>query len=146
MNEYTHVVSGLLRRRDELRTEAATLSERQAVVANDIAAVDRILESLGHSVPVAQPARAARVILFYRGELQGFIKSELEKASAPMTTRDLAMILCQMEGKAPGDRRLLADVMRRINRALDQMRRSGVVVSDGRRKNPLWHLSALSSR
>lgn len=141
MTEYTHVVSGLLRRRDELRTEAATLKDRQAVVANDIAAIERILESLGHTVATTLPARPARIILFYRNELSAFIKGELEKAGTPLTTRDLAMTLCELEGKLPGDRRLLADVMRRINGALSQMKAAGTATSDGRRKNGLWRLA-----
>lgn len=144
MTEYTHVVSGLLRRRDELRTEAATLKDRQAVVANDVAAIERILESLGHTVPAALEARPARIILFYRNELSAFVKGELEKAGRPLTTRDLAMVLCDLEGKLPGDRRLLADVMRRINGSLTQMKAAGTVVSDGRRKNSFWQLALKS--
>ncbi len=141
MADYTHVISGLVRRRDELRTEAATLSERQAVIANDLEAIDRILESLGHSTPVLRPARAARIILFYRNELQTFLRAELAKAVSPMLTRELAVILCQMEGKRPEDRRLLADVTRRVSRALALMRDKGEVASEGLRKSVRWSLA-----
>ncbi len=141
MSDYTHVVSGLLRRREELKTEAATIDERKAVILNDLAALERLLESFGHSIPSIAQARPARIILFYRNELQNFLKEELQRATGPVTSRDLAMILCQLEGKHAGDRRLVADVMKRISRALDQMRQKGAVVSDGKRKNGRWQLN-----
>jgi hypothetical protein len=44
---YANTISGLLRRRAELMADAREMRERMAVVGNDIAALDRTLETLG---------------------------------------------------------------------------------------------------
>jgi hypothetical protein len=43
---------------------------------------------------------------------------ELERAGRPMSTRELAEIICQTEGRSPQDRRLLADITKRASKAL----------------------------
>jgi hypothetical protein len=45
---YANTISGLLKRRSELMGEAMTLREQLAVVGNNIEALDRTLETLGH--------------------------------------------------------------------------------------------------
>ena len=56
-----------------------------------------------------------------------------------MSTRDLAQVICQTEGKDAQDRRLLADVTRRASKALRQMRRQGIVASEqDRRGTFVW--------
>jgi hypothetical protein len=56
-----------------------------------------------------------------------------------MSTRELAQIICQTEGKNGQDRRLLADVTKRASKALREMRRLGIVqsVSD-KWRNFVW--------
>jgi hypothetical protein len=90
-----------------------------AVIANDIEAIDRVLEAFGHRGRLrAVSPRAARIILFYRNELRQFLQAELAKAGRPMSTRELAERICQIEGKSPQDRRLLADITKRASKAL----------------------------
>jgi hypothetical protein len=101
-----------------------------AVIANDIEAIDRVLDAFGYTGPLeGRTPRAARIVLFYRNELRQFLQAELAKAGRPLSTRDLAQIICQSEGKDGQDRRLLADVTRRASKALRQMRRQGIVAS-----------------
>jgi hypothetical protein len=139
-SEAQHTVSGLLRKRTELERENAECRERMAVIANDIEAIDRVLDAFGYSGPLeGRTPRAARIVLFYRNELRQFLQAELEKAARPLSTRDLAQIICQSEGRDARDRRLLADVTRRASKALRQMRRQGVVASDqDRRGTFVW--------
>jgi hypothetical protein len=125
-----HTIAGLLRKRTELERENAECRERMAVIANDIEAIDRVLDAFGYSGPLeGRTPRAARIVLFYRNELRQFLQAELARAGRPMSTRDLAQIICQTEGKDAQDRRLLADVTRRASKALRQMRRHGIVGS-----------------
>jgi len=139
--DYSHTISGLQKRREELRAEAQGLADRQAAIVNDLDAIERCLQSLGHSSPLQlRPVRQARIILFYRNELRGFLRGELEKRTEPVPTRELAALLCQMEGKAPEDRRLFQDVSRRVCGALGQMRNMGQVVRTGSRKIAYWEL------
>jgi hypothetical protein len=139
MEDYTHAISGLLRRREELRAEAHSLRDRQAAIVNDLDALERTLQSLGFEGPLeGRPPRQARIIIFYRNELRKFCQAELEKATGPVSTRDLALVLCQMEGKRPEDRRLLSDVSKRVSGALGQMKDLGQVTRTGTRRNALW--------
>lgn len=125
---YEHTISGLLTKRQELMDENATLRERMAVVANDVEAIDRVLETLGHEEPLeGRSPRAARIVLFYRNELRAFLLEQLRKADRPMTSRELAEIVCETEGKNRGDQRLIRDVTRRIGCALRKMRASRIV-------------------
>lgn len=104
-------------------------------------AIERSLQSLGHILPLdGRPPRQARIILFYRNELRVFLKAELEKATGPLTVRELARILCQMEGKRPEDKRLLSDVAKRVSGALGQMKDLGQVTRGGPKRNGLWQL------
>lgn len=129
---YEHTISGLLQRRAELQDENAAVRERMAAIANDIEAIDRVLDSLGYMGDLeGRTARQARILLFYRNELREFLMAELTKAGQPMTTRELAVIICQVEAKRPEDRRLLQDVARRVSRALRDMRRLKMVTSEG---------------
>lgn len=125
-----HVTSGLLTKRQELLDETAALRERIAAIGNDIEAIDRVLDSFGFTGDLeGRTARQARIILFYRGELREFLAGQLEKAPAPMSTRELAEALCQTEGRDYRDRRMLNDVTKRLSKALRQMRHMGMVTS-----------------
>jgi len=113
-----------------------------AVIANDIEAIDRVLDAFGYSGPLeGRTPRAARIVMFYRNELRQVLQAELAKAGRPMSTRrDLAQVICQCEGKDAQDRRLLADVVtRRASKALRQMRQQGIVESQlDRRGTDVW--------
>ena len=45
---FEHTISGLLKKRAELFSEAEGLRDRLAEIMNDIGAVDRVLGTLGH--------------------------------------------------------------------------------------------------
>ena len=129
---YQHTIAGLLQRRAELQDENAILRERMAQVANDVEAIDRVLDTLGFEGELPnRTARQERIILFYRGELRDFLLKELRASATPLSTRQLAERLCQTEGKDFRDRRLLADVVKRASKALRQMRYHGMVKAAG---------------
>ena len=141
--EDQHTISGLLRKREELGRENAELRERMAVICNDIEAIDRVLDAFGYQGQLeGRTPRAARIILFYRNEMRQFIQRELERAERPVSTRELAQILCEAEGKDGADRRLLADVTKRLSKGLRQMRAQGIVASEqDRRGTYVWSLA-----
>ncbi len=141
LEDYTSTVNGLIKRQHELQKEAQDLADRQAQIINDLDAIARCIQALGHSGPFElRPVRQARIILFYRNELRGWLRGELEKKTGPVRTAELARVLCQMEGKAPEDARLFQDVTRRVCGALSQMRDMGQVIRTGTRKIALWEL------
>jgi hypothetical protein len=128
MSDDQHTISGLLRKRESLMQETASLREQMAVAANAVEAIDRVLDAFGHTKDLeGRTPRAARVVLFYRNELRSFLLAELAKATEPLSSRQLAMRVCETEGKSLGDRRLLNDVTRRVGCALRKMRATKAV-------------------
>ena len=84
------LINGLFAKRSELVNLNAELRERIAVVANDIDALERVLDSLGYQGEAVTTPRAARIVLFYRNELREYLLAELRKAGEPLTARELA--------------------------------------------------------
>jgi len=124
---YQHTINGLLQKRFEMMEELAIIRERMAVLSNDVEALDRVLERLGYDGDVKLTPRVPRVVLFYRGELRQFLLKQL-RDNGEMTSRRLAENLVRIEGKDGRDRRMMADVVRRIGKALRQMQESKLVV------------------
>lgn len=96
------------------------MREKISVLANDIYAVERVFDSLatrasGHHAP------RARFVLFYRDELRGYLLAELRKALRPMTVRELAVKLCEVEARTGRNRRLITDMVRRVGCMLWKM-------------------------
>jgi hypothetical protein len=121
-------ISGLLQKREELQRETAELRERMAVVSNDIEAIDRVLDAFGYQGELdGRTPRQARIVLFYRNELRQYLLNELRKAERPLSSRELACLVCQCEGKDARDARLLRDITRRVGCALRKLRAARVV-------------------
>jgi hypothetical protein len=124
---YQHTINGLLQKRGEMMEEIAVTRERLAILSNDIEALDRILERLGYDGDVKLTPRVPRITLFYRGELRQYLLNQLREHKT-MTSRALAENLIRIEGKDARDRRMIADVVRRIGKALRQMQGSKLVI------------------
>jgi hypothetical protein len=138
------LINGLLAKREELQRENAELRERMAILANDIDALDRVLVACGYQGElVGSTPRQARIVLFYRNELREYLLAELRKGGRPLSSRELACRVCQCEGKDPADRRLLADVTRRVGCALRKMRAQGTVTgSRDKTGSAIWSIRA----
>jgi hypothetical protein len=140
---YDHAIAGLLRKRGEMLANLSDLREQIAVVSNDLESIERILETLGYDGDLPTVAtRAPRIVLFYRGELRGFLRQSL-KEHGPSTSRELAERLIQIEGKDSRDRRMMNDIVKRMGKALRQMRDTGIVLraSEKTRGEYVWQLS-----
>lgn len=63
-DEDQRTINGLLRKRADLEKQNAECRERMAVIANDIEAIDRVLDAFGYQGPLeGRTPRAARIIL-----------------------------------------------------------------------------------
>jgi hypothetical protein len=137
---FAHTITGLISKREEMMEETALTRERLAVLSNDIEALDRVLERLGYDGPVKLTPRVPRVVLFYRGELRQFLLGQLRERG-PLTSRQMAEALITTEGKDARDRRMMADVVRRIGKALRQMEGAEMVAREKRRDGQFWRAS-----
>ncbi|MBX3578578.1 MAG: hypothetical protein KF723_15340 [Rhizobiaceae bacterium] len=145
---YDHTITGLLRKRGEMLANLADLREQVAVLSNDLESIERVLETLGYDGDLMTKAsRAPRIVLFYRGELRSFLRQSL-KEHGPSTSRDLAERLVQLEGKDGRDRRMMNDIVKRIGKALRQMRDTGLVTrsSEKLRGEYVWQTDSMAKK
>jgi hypothetical protein len=141
---YEHTISGLLQRRHELLQEMAAMREHMAALTNDIQALDHVLSNLGYKGKEVEPApRVPRLVLFYRGQLQQFLLSELRELG-DATTRDLALKVMRREEKDARDQRLVHDFISRIGKALQRMHNVSLVAvtRSKKRGQNIWRLSS----
>jgi hypothetical protein len=137
---YDHTISGLLSKRADLWNEAERIRDRLAEIRNDIGALDRTLNVLGYKgdLDAAMP-RQKREVIFGRGELSKAIYGELRTATGPLSSRDIAREIVALRGEDARDRKYLADLTRRVSKALRKMREEGHVRSVTDTKgNLLW--------
>ena len=100
---YEHTVSGLLSKRAEIVREADVASYRVAELANDLAAVDRVLSLLGYQGDAdAVTPRHQRKRAFGRGVLTRRAFETLRKADGPLSGREVAVAIIEAEGAGRG--------------------------------------------
>lgn len=127
---YEHTISGLLKKRADLFNEAERIRDRLAEIKNDIGALDRVLGTLGYTGDLdTEMPRQKRDVIFGRGELTRALLAELRHAEEPMSSRDLARAVVALRGEDARDRKYLADLTRRVGKALRSLREDGTVRS-----------------
>lgn len=137
---YEHTISGLLTKRADLFNEAERLRDRLAEIRNDLGALDRTLNVLGYTgdLDAAMP-RQKREVIFGKGELSKAIYGELRTATGPLSSRDIAREIVAMRGEDARDRKYLAELTKRVSKALRAMREAGEVRSATDTKgNLMW--------
>lgn len=126
---FEHTVSGLLTKRADLFNEAQRIRDRLAEIKNDVAALDRVLGTLGYTGNLdAEMPRQKRQVLFGQGELTRAILDELRDATEPMASREIARAILAVNEQDPRDRRLLTEHTRRVSKALRVMTAKGLMV------------------
>lgn len=137
---FEHTISGLLKKRSDLFNEAEVIRDRLAEIRNDIGAIDRTLSVLGYEgdLDAAMP-RQKREVLFGRGELTRAILSELRGREAPCTSREIAQAIVSASGQDARDRKMMADLTKRVSKALRKLRDDGAIRSGAdARGNVVW--------
>ncbi len=125
---YEHTISGLLTKRADLFNEAERIRDRTAVIKNDIAALDRVLGTLGYTGDLdAEMPRQKRQVLFGQGELTRAILDELRTATGPLASREIARAILAVNEQDARDRRLLTEHTRRVSKALRVLKQRGLV-------------------
>ncbi|MGO9400637.1 MAG: hypothetical protein ACLP19_22755 [Xanthobacteraceae bacterium] len=105
----------------------AQVHERLGVLTNDVQAIDHVLARLGHVEKLDVTMRVPRIVLFYRGQLQQFLLTQLRE-NGPATTRDLCERLVKLENTDKRDQRMMADIISRVGKALRRMHQRGLVI------------------
>jgi hypothetical protein len=137
---YDQTVTALLTKRSDLFAEATKLRDRIAEIKNDVAALDRVLGTLGYEgdLDAAMP-RQKREVLFGRGELTRGILDTLRDATAPMPSREVAQSVLSLTGHDARDRKLMTEHTRRVSKALRALKADRAVRgSIDKRSNHVW--------
>lgn len=139
---FEHTINGLLSKRRDLLTEAERHRDRIAEIRNDLLALDRTLSTLGFTGDLeGMMPRQKRQVVFGRGELLRAILGELRGADAPMTSREIAKAIVAVQGNDPRDQRYVADLTRRVGKALRPLRKGGSIRAHSDRSgNAAWSL------
>ena len=129
-NTQNHTIGGLLTKRSQLFSEAETIRDRLAEIKNDLGALDRTLNVLGYTGDLdAEMPRQKREVIFGRGELSKAIMAELRHAETALSSRDIAREIVTLRGEDARDRKYLAELTKRVSKALRALREEGLVRS-----------------
>lgn len=140
---YEHTINGLRQKRAELMQEMAILQEKLGALTNDVDAINHVLARLGDHQKIDVTMRVPRIVLFYRGQLQQFLLTQLRQ-NGPATTRDLCERLVQLENKDKRDQRMMADIINRVGKALRRMHNAGFITGEKTKTmgQYLWRIAA----
>lgn len=118
---YEHTISGLLSKRADLFNEAERIRDRLAEIKNDIDALDRTLNVLGYDgdLDAAMP-RQKRHVVFGKGELFRACMDVLRRADGPLTSRQIAQQVMELNGQDARDRKTIGDLVKRVGKCLRQ--------------------------
>ena len=118
---YDHTISGLLTKRAELLGEALSIRDRLAAIKNDVDALDRVLGTLGYEGDLdAQMPRQKRHVVFGKGELFRACMDVLRNATEPLTSRQIAQQIMELNGQDARDRKTIGDLVKRVGKCLRQ--------------------------
>jgi hypothetical protein len=125
---YEHTIAGLLKKRVDLYHEAERIRDRMAAIKNDIAALDRVLGTLGYTGDLnKEMPRQKHERLFGQGELTRAILDVLRTAEGPLASREIAREIIAVNEQDARDRRLLTEVTRRVSKALRIQKERGQI-------------------
>ncbi len=139
-----YVLSGLTKRRAELSGEADALHARLAQIATDTDHLDAVirqfdpdydlgsirLKCLRSPDTVGRRERSRALLMVLRG------------AAEPITTADIVRQLMAKQGQDAGDRRLLAQITKRVGMALSRQKANGTVrATQGTGEVTLWEVA-----
>ena len=140
---FEHTISGLLTKRAEMFHEAERIRDRLAEIKNDVAALDRVLGTLGYKgdLDAAMP-RQKREVIFGRGELTRACIDELRDAPAGLMSRTIAEAILSVSGQDARDRNLMTEHTKRVSKALRALKEEGrVTAAKDERGNMTWRLA-----
>jgi len=124
-----YVLAGLTKRRADLAGEADTLKARLSQIGTDLGHLDAVIRQFDpeYDLGSIRPKRPRGPDVAGRGEMSRFVLGVLREATAPVMTQEVTRRLMTERGQDLGDRRLVAQTMKRVGMALSRQRALGTV-------------------
>lgn len=141
-----HVVTALVKKRAEMAGEIEAAEQRVDQLRADLIHLDATLrlfdpEALPETIPPKHP-RPARADWFGRGELARRIFDALRDAERALCPREIALRAMQAKGFDPDDKMLAAAFTKRVDQALQRLRREGRVSREsGPGQTMVWRVA-----
>lgn len=144
---FEHTIAGLITKRADLFQESERLHDQLAVISNDIAAIDRVLGTLGYTGELDSQMPRRREVLYGMGELSRAILDTLRTAQEPLSCREIARIILIANSQDPEDQSLLADHARRVSRTMWWIKKRGLAQASKDRANKIvWMRSIFDDK
>ncbi len=138
------VLSGLIRKRQEIESEMDSVQARMRQLVLDIDAVDATIRLFAPDIDLAvvKVRPTPRRHEAHRGDTSKLILTLLREAGEPLSHREITTRVMQHRGLNLADRALTGTIRMRIGASLRGMRERGRLVSgDGKGASILWGLA-----
>lgn len=124
-----YVLAGLAKRRAELAGEADKMHARLAQIGTDLGHLDAVIRQFDpdYDLGSIRPKRLHGPDVAGRGEMSRFVLKVLREVTEPVTTHEVARRLMTERGQDMGDRRLVAQTVKRVGMALSRQKANGAV-------------------
>lgn len=125
----TFLISGLIRRRAELSGELSKLRLRADDINRDLAAVDRVLRSLGYQgVPSEDICPVVkREVKVRKGSLSNGVMDIMREASQSLSATDIADLMAERRGLTFKERADRDTFRKHVKESIRRLRQRGIV-------------------
>lgn len=137
-----NLISGLLRKRHELATEAIALRDKLAQVGTAIDSIDHLLSTWGQKPDTGLNPRSGLVIAFRRHELRRMVLDCLREAKGePITSTEIAAKIIAATGRHPTDRPMRYELTKKVSKTLKALGTQGIAISETKGDRLEWCLA-----
>ena len=142
--EQEHVITGLLRKRQEIADALEIAQGKVRQLIHDVDAVDATLKLFrpDMEIGIVRVRPTPRRHAAFRGESSRMILTMLREAGGPMTTRDIVLKVMEARGLNAADKPMHETMRMRVSASLRGLRdRGSVTSSEGRGASVSWALA-----
>src|SRR3954471_20917141 len=127
MDTSNPVLSGLIRKRQEIAGELETAYGRIAALTESLRSLDGAIRLFGPETHLDEIAPKQRRYVAQPGEISRAIRETLRDAGKPLTARDIALGVMAARGMDPSDAAMLGTMQKRVMASLRNLQLGGSV-------------------
>src|SRR3954469_7290742 len=125
MEATSHVLAGLIHKRQEIAGELEMAYGRIAALTDTLRSLDSTIRLFGPETQLEEIAPKQRRYVAQPGEISRAIRETLRDAGKPLTARDIALGVMAARGMDPSDAALLGTMQKRVMASLRNLQLGG---------------------